>query len=192
MVRPWKLVGNRPGSAGFLPLSVGTYELPDGTEADWDIYGFAAVVAVLALTPEQEVVLARQFRPGPGLVLDEMPGGIIEDGEEVLAAAARELLEETGFAADLELAGGTWLAGASRTRRWVAVGRDATRVGDPTPGEGEFCEPVVVPLVSFRRQLAAGCLTDTDLGYLALDHLGLLGGGPPGAGARPEGSQRSR
>jgi ADP-ribose pyrophosphatase len=137
----------RAGTAGYLPLTVDTYRLPDGSEAEWDIFGVGAVVAVLALTPEQEVVLARQFRPGPGLVLDEMPGGVVEDGEEVLVAGARGLLEETGFASDLEPAGCTWLAGASRTRRWVAVGRDAKRILTPNPEEGEFCEPVVVPLM---------------------------------------------
>jgi ADP-ribose diphosphatase len=158
-----------------LPLSVDTYQVPDGSEAEWDIFGVAATVAVLALTSELEVVLARQFRPGPGLVLDVMPGGMVEEGEEVAAAATRELLEETGFVSDLELAGSTWLAAASRTRRWVAVGRGARRVADPSPAEGEFCEPVIVSLDRFRQQLSTEDLTDTDLGYMALDYLGLLG-----------------
>ena len=93
----------------------------------------------------------------------------------MLAAAARELIEETGFASDLELAGSTWLAGTSRTRRSVVVGRDARRIANPNPAQGEFCEAVVVPLQRFRRQLSSGDLTDTDLGYMGLDYLGLLG-----------------
>lgn len=175
MIEPWLHVRSRAVSTGFLPLTVETYQMPDGSEAEWDIFGVPNTVGVLALTSELEVVLARQFRPGPGVVLDELPGGQVEDGEEVLAAAARELLEETGFAcSDLGLARSTWLASSSRTRRWVAVGRNARKIADPTPSEGEFCEPVVVSLERFRRQLSQGELTDPDLGYLALDYLGLL------------------
>lgn len=110
MVTPWKLLGTRPGSAGYLQVETRTFRLPDGLEADWDIYGCARSVAVLAVTPEAEVVLVQQFRPGPGRVLDELPGGYVEPDEEVLTAARRELLEETGYTGDVELAGTSWLA----------------------------------------------------------------------------------
>ncbi|MGE0795214.1 MAG: NUDIX hydrolase, partial [Acidimicrobiia bacterium] len=141
---------------------------------DWDIYGGERSVAILALTADGHVVLARQFRPGPALVLDELPGGNVEPGEDVLAAAGRELLEETGYAGDLELAGTDWMASACRTRRYAAVARNAVTVAEPSPEAGEFCEVVLKPLDDFRSHLRAGQLTDVDLGYLALDHLGLL------------------
>jgi ADP-ribose pyrophosphatase len=105
MTENWHLLSERPGSAGYITVTTRRYSLPDGTEADWDIIGPAKSVAVLALTPTDEVVLARQFRPGPARVLDEMPGGLVDQGEEVLTAGARELLEETGFAGQIELAG---------------------------------------------------------------------------------------
>ncbi|TAH36970.1 MAG: NUDIX hydrolase [Planctomycetota bacterium] len=54
-------------------------------------------VNVLALTSEREIVFIRQFRPGVGAVRLEIPGGIVEPGEEPAATAARELLEETGY-----------------------------------------------------------------------------------------------
>lgn len=178
MTEPWELRGVRPGSAGYLPIVTHTYRLPDGTEADWDIFGGGRSVAVLAITRSDDVVLVRQFRPGPGEILAELPGGNIEDGEEVLAAAARELLEETGYSGDMELAGTSWLASASRTQRFVAVARNARRVADLSPEAGEFCEVTVVSLGEFRAHLRSGQLTDVDLGYLALDHLGLLGPAP--------------
>jgi len=47
-------------------------------------------------------------------------------------------------------------------------------VAKPKTDPGEFCETKVVSLEEFRLQLQSGQLTDTDLGYLALDHLNLL------------------
>jgi len=170
----WTPVGERPGSAGHLPLTTRTYVMPDGSHADWDIFGHERTVAILALTPGGDVVLARQFRPGPGLVVDELPGGIVEDGEDVLQAAAREFAEETGYGGELELAGTCWLASTCRTQRFVAVSRNA-HVAAPGPQTGELCTPVVKSLAAFRRQLRSGQLTDVDLAYLALDHLGVLG-----------------
>lgn len=174
MTQEWDLLSERPGSMGFVPMSVRTYRLPDGTTAEWDIFGSERTVAILALTADREVVLARQYRPGPALVLDELPGGFVERDEAVDAAAARELLEETGYAGPIEIVGTTWLASASRTCRYVAVVREAERVAEPANDVGEFTTVVLMPLPEFRAHLRSGQLTDVDLGYLALDHLGLL------------------
>ena len=174
MVTRWELIGERAGPAGFLPVSAREYRLPDGTRAEWDIFGPEKVVAILAITGTNEVVLARQYRPGPDAILDEMPGGLVEPGEDVAAAAARELLEETGYAGDISVVADTWLSGASRTRRFCAVARSAESVVAPRNEPGEFCDVVLVSLAQFREHLRSGQLTDTDLGYLGLDHLGLL------------------
>jgi ADP-ribose diphosphatase len=176
-VTPWELVGERPSHDGWLPVVTRTYRMPDGSVSDWDIHtvGFTTV-ALLALTGDQQVVLTRQFRPGPGAVLLDMPGGIVDPGESVAEAARRELREETGFAADpVEVVGSCWAFGASTWRRHVAVARGCRPVGQPASwGGDEYCEPVVVPLRDFRALLRSGETTDVDLGYLALDAAGLL------------------
>jgi ADP-ribose pyrophosphatase len=171
----WDLIEEQPGSCGYLPIRTRRYQLPDGTRADWDIFGAPRTVAVLALTDAGEVVLARQFRPGPGKVLDELPGGYVDEGEDILEAAARELLEETGFGGELELAGTSWLAAASQTQRHVVVARSARQICLPANQVGEFCDVLLIPLTRFRDHLRSGQLTDVDLGYLALDHLRKLG-----------------
>lgn len=56
-------------------------------------------VNVVALTPERRVVIVRQYRFGTGRVTLEIPGGVIDLGEEPEAAARRELVEETGYTA---------------------------------------------------------------------------------------------
>jgi len=164
------------GPSGFLPILTRRFRLPSGRDADWDLVGWDQTVAVLALTPDEQVVLARQYRPGPDRVLDELPGGVVDAGEDVLDAAARELLEETGYrAAELALVGRTWLSAAARTRRHVAVATGCVQIAAALGDRDEECVPVLRSMVQFRAHLRSGHLTDADLGYLALDALGRLG-----------------
>jgi len=55
---------------------------------------------VVAITPNQELVLVRQYRVGIGFETLELPGGIVDEGEEHHFAAQRELREETGYASN--------------------------------------------------------------------------------------------
>src|SRR4051812_5610502 len=54
---------------------------------------------IIAVTPEDQLVLIRQYRFGVGASTLEIPGGLVERGEDPAAAAARELEEETGYVA---------------------------------------------------------------------------------------------
>lgn len=74
-------------------------ELPNGTVFEATALEFRTWAVVLALTKNQEVVLVKQYRHGAQDVFWEFPGGVVDDGENPLAGARRELLEETGYTA---------------------------------------------------------------------------------------------
>ncbi len=71
---------------------------------DGEVYDFVRIEAgdwvnVIPLTPAGEVVMVAQYRHGAGKVMLEIPGGMVDPGEDPIVAGARELLEETGYAA---------------------------------------------------------------------------------------------
>jgi ADP-ribose pyrophosphatase len=150
------------------------YRYADGAEGDFEVLVGPQVVSVLCLTADQQVVLARQYRPGPGDWLDEVPGGGIEPGEDPAAAAARELLEETGYAGDVRPIGKQWSGAYTTTLKHVFAVTGAVQVADPVPEESGLCVPVLMTLEEFRAHLRSGPLTDVGPAYAALDALGLL------------------
>jgi ADP-ribose pyrophosphatase len=172
----WDLKETRPGTAGFLKIETRSYRMPDGQVADWDIIRGGRTVAMVAITDEDQVLLVKQFRPGPGRTLLELPGGGVGEGEDVAVAAARELLEETGYApGDLRLVGQTWLASYSTAERHAVIATgcrpvpEADRAAHKDPLE--FIEPALLSMDEFRAHVVGGQLTDTDIAFMCLNHL---------------------
>ena len=75
---------------------------PENTIVDpYYIYEFPTWVTVIALTEDNKVIMVRQYRHALGETLMEIPGGCVDDTDKSLEeAAARELLEETGYVCD--------------------------------------------------------------------------------------------
>ena len=67
------------------------------TERDFYVVHSPDWVNVVALTPDHKLVLVRQFRFGVDDFSIEIPGGVMDPGEEPIAAGLRELREETGY-----------------------------------------------------------------------------------------------
>lgn len=100
-------------------------------------------VAIVALDADGRVVLVRQRRTAVDADVLELPAGLIDEGEEPLESARRELREETG------LRGGRW---RELTSFWTTPGFVDERVtvflaegldeGEPEPDDAEDLEPV--------------------------------------------------
>lgn len=74
-------------------------EMPDGTIVDpYFVVELPTSVCALPITENNEVVLVRQYRHPIGKAILEIPGGFVDEGEDMEKAMARELLEETGYA----------------------------------------------------------------------------------------------
>jgi ADP-ribose pyrophosphatase len=168
----WRKLGEELVHDRFRRIVSRRFVLPDGKTAEFEIWDERDTVAVLALTPEQNVVLVRQFRPGPEEVLLELPGGVVEADQTPLEAARAELLEEAGYEGRLRPVGTTFANAYSTRTKHLFAATDCRNVAAPSPNE--FTEPVVMPLADFRDHLRGGRLTDVDAGYRALDELDLL------------------
>ena len=118
-------------------------------------------VSVVPVSDDGRVALVRQYRHGIDAFTLEVPGGVIDPGESPDAAAARELVEETGWVAgSLEPLGWTHPNPPIQSNRhfmFLARGAHPARAAIDDPDER--CELVVLPLAELRARVAAGEIT---------------------------------
>jgi ADP-ribose pyrophosphatase len=69
----------------------------DGNSSTFFVLENPDWVNVVAVTTDNDIILIQQFRHGAASMILEIPGGMVDDGEDPTSAAARELIEETGY-----------------------------------------------------------------------------------------------
>jgi ADP-ribose pyrophosphatase len=130
-------------------------------------------VNVIALTADQRVVLVRQYRPGVDRVCLEIPGGMIDPGEDPCAAAARELAEETGYTGGtFELLGKLAPNPAIQSNVLYNVLARGVIPGPASPDDGEVLSVETASLADCQRRILDGEI-DHALVVVAFGHLAL-------------------
>jgi ADP-ribose pyrophosphatase len=151
------------------------FELPSGDTETFALKKEGRVVTVFPLTPDERVVCARQFRPGPERLLDELPAGGVESGEQPVEAAARELREETGYRAERFISLGRMFECAySTVHREAFIALDCRPHCEQELDRLEDIEVVEKPIPEYFEQLRAGLSSDLEVGWAALVELGFL------------------
>jgi ADP-ribose pyrophosphatase len=120
------------------------------------------IVIIVPLTVNEEVLLIRQFRPALNSYVIELPAGLIDTGEDALAAGKRELLEETGHSSDnfVLLTEGVMSTGLDTDKWNIVLARDLHEAKDEIrleypPDESEDIETIRVPLKSVYNTIEA-------------------------------------
>ncbi len=98
--RPWQTLSTRVEFDNrWAGIYVDEVRLPNGVEYEYTRLRPAGVgVAVAAFDGEGRILLEREYRHGLGQVIWQLPGGLVDEGEDLIAAGLRELAEETGYA----------------------------------------------------------------------------------------------
>lgn len=143
------------------------------------IMEFLDWVNVVPVTPDGQAVLVRQYRAGLQAASLEIPGGTLDRADEDPAsAAARELLEETGFRSERLEALGRVAANPAIQNNFCHfyLARDAVQVAEQHLDPAEDIRIETLPLGELRRLIREGEIVHS-LGILgllyALERLGL-------------------
>jgi ADP-ribose pyrophosphatase len=148
-LRPWRVLSSEYRiETKFLRLRADRVELPNGDVVDdFFVRESRGFCIVFAMTPDENVLLVRQYKHGACEITVELPAGVIDEDETPERCAVRELAEETGFTGSAPELLRTFLADPTNatTRFHLFVVRDAVRTCEP---QLDVTEEIHVELVS--------------------------------------------
>lgn len=165
-------------SGKFLRLELLHYRDRAGILRSWEATQRCAlpqvVVIIATLQPTAEILLIRQFRPPVNAFVIEFPAGLVDPGENIAAAAKRELFEETGYIGEVEWqsspgASSAGLTGELLTNVVMTVDQNRSENCQPRQDlqDGEdiavFHSPTNALPEFFQRQIALGDVLDSRL-----------------------------
>jgi 8-oxo-dGTP pyrophosphatase MutT (NUDIX family) len=130
-----------------------------GCELDMYVLNSQDYCNIVPITPDGQVVMVRQHRHGTGESTLEIPGGLVDPHDaSPLAAARRELEEETGFQAGEIVPTGVIAPNPAmmNNRCHSFLARDVRKVGEPQLDDGEDIEVVLMPLAEIPERVARG------------------------------------
>lgn len=165
----WKIHGSRTVySSPWLELALVDVEPEGHPRYEHHLVKFAPVAATVLLNSDDEVLLMWRHRFATDTWSWEIPSGIVEAGERLEHAAAREVLEETGYQVDAnsleQLAYNQPIGGMCDAEHHVFIARQAVKVAEPLDDhEADLIEwhPLgdVQGLISQRKIVAGVAVT---------------------------------
>ncbi|MCB9153921.1 MAG: NUDIX hydrolase [Caldilineae bacterium] len=160
-MQPWKTLSRRTilNHSKYLAVEEHAVELPDGRVIpDWPWIITPDYVNVAAMDSDGRFLVFRQNKYGIDGTSFAPVGGYLEPGEDPLAAARRELLEETGYAADDWIDLGHYVVGGNRgiATGYLYLARVARRVAEPDADDLEEMELLLLSRDEVETALKAG------------------------------------
>ncbi len=133
--------------------------LPDGREInDYGRIDLPDYISVFAQVPDGRVIVEKQYKHGVGHVSLVLPAGMIEQGEEPIKAAQRELVEETGYESDQWKSLGSFFChgnyGCGSAHFFFA--QDCRLVAEPDSGDLEEMEIMLLSEQELLQALGDG------------------------------------
>ncbi|HDT8479747.1 TPA: NUDIX hydrolase [Staphylococcus pseudintermedius] len=145
--------------------------LPNNETAYREVVKHNGAVAICVLTPDQQVILVKQYRKALEQELLEIPAGKLEPGEDRESAAMRELEEETGYKAKkLTLIGEVYGTPGFSNEKISVYFADNLVEGKVNLDEDEFVEKVLYSLDDVKKAVEARTIEDAKT-FIAFQHL---------------------
>ncbi len=155
-----------------------TVILPNGKEGEREVCLHGGAVAVIPLLPTGEVLMERQYRHAHGRVMWEIPAGKLEIGEDAdpLAAAKRELREETGAVAEKYTDLGVLIPSPAvlSEKIYMYLAEDVSFTERSLDAD-EFLDVERVPLAALYREVLEGRIADSKTQIAVLKAVALRG-----------------
>ncbi len=159
-LKPWRIIRRREllDASPWVRVWAEDVQLPSGAVIDEfktvEMPDYALVVPIR----DEGVVVLRAYKHGPGSVGIQLPGGYVEAGEDPLASAERELLEETGYASDEWFYLGGFANDGNRGsgRGHFFLARRAFKVADPVEDESEASIVTTMPMDALLNAMRDG------------------------------------
>ncbi len=178
-LRSWRKIGNPKtiySKFGKFAKKQSFIDPRDGSKHEYIFVGEPDSVGIVALTKDKKIILIRQFKQAADEILTEVPAGIIDKGESPLAAAKRELEEETGYGSENIKQVGRFMRSTRSipTHSYTFLALNCYKIKNPKIDDVEELEIVIKPFKNWVAEVKKGkvldCLSVIDT-LLAVDHL---------------------